>query len=119
MRVLVIDDSEEVTSVWEKLLDRQGYEVRTAASGEAGLVAAILFSPDIICLDLTLPDMSGYELASRLRTEVCTSAPIIAISDSLTDALAEPADIDHFFFQPARLTEVLQHVSSAPLAPRS
>lgn len=68
-KILVIDDEPSVLSVVSAYLTPEGYEVYTAADGNAGLKAAQAFKPDLIILDLMLPGMDGIELLSRLRRE--------------------------------------------------
>src|SRR6266498_3059356 len=68
-KILVIDDEPSVTNLVSAYLKPEGYEVYTAADGNAGLKAARAFKPDLIILDLMLPGMDGIELLSRLRRE--------------------------------------------------
>jgi len=68
-KILVIDDELSITNLVSAYLKPEGYEVYTAADGNAGLKAARAFKPDLIILDLMLPGMDGMELLSRLRRE--------------------------------------------------
>ena len=68
-KILVIDDEPSITNLVTAYLKPEGYEVYTAADGNAGLKAARAFKPDLIILDLMLPGMDGIELLSRLRRE--------------------------------------------------
>ena len=68
-KILVIDDEPSITNLVSAYLKPEGYEVFTAADGNAGLKAARAFKPDLIILDLMLPGMDGIELLSRLRRE--------------------------------------------------
>src|SRR5512132_61273 len=68
-KILVVDDEPSVTNLVSAYLRAEGYEVFTAADGNAGLKAARAFKPDLIILDLMLPGMDGIELLSRLRRE--------------------------------------------------
>ena len=68
-KILVIDDEPSITNLVSAYLRPEGYEVYTAADGNAGLKAARTFKPDLIILDLMLPGMDGIELLSRLRRE--------------------------------------------------
>lgn len=112
-QVLLIDDSSDVTFIWDKLLTKAGYGVRVARTGNDGLAAAKESSFDTICIDLRLPDMSGYDLANRLRHEVCTSAPIIAISGSIADPdEAAAAGIDLCLLKPVKIAEILSVIAA-------
>ena len=68
-RILVIDDEPSIVNLVTAYLRPEGYEVYTAADGEAGLKAARAFKPDLIVLDVMLPGMDGIELLTRLRRE--------------------------------------------------
>jgi DNA-binding response OmpR family regulator len=67
--VLVVDDDLTVTDVIRRYLEREGYVVRTAADGGAGLAYALADPPDLLVLDLMLPGVDGLELFRRLRAE--------------------------------------------------
>lgn len=67
-RVLLIDDEVAFTRALSLNLERGArYEVRSAASGESGVLLARTFQPDVILLDVMLPDMDGGDVAARLR----------------------------------------------------
>lgn len=68
-KILVVDDEPSITNLVSAYLKPEGYEVYTAADGNAGLKAARAFKPDLIILDIMLPGMDGVELLSRLRRE--------------------------------------------------
>jgi CheY-like chemotaxis protein len=68
MKVLLVEDHAELAQVTCLLLKEiHGHEVEHAASAKAALAAAEQFEPDLVLLDLNLPDMDGYELAGHLR----------------------------------------------------
>jgi len=66
-RILVIDDEAQIRRLLEITLSNLGWEVFTASTGLEGLEAARGAKPELILLDLNLPDMSGAELLVRLR----------------------------------------------------
>lgn len=67
LRVLVVDDNRDASETMSLLLGLWGHEVRSAADGPAALEAAAAQPPDVVLLDITLPGMSGYEVAKRVR----------------------------------------------------
>ncbi len=77
-RVLVADDDDSVRLLVRKVLSRFGYQILEAASGLEALHAISSDLPDIVLLDLTLPDMDGTEVLEKLRTT--TQVPVIVIS---------------------------------------
>src|SRR5574339_1308225 len=68
-KILVVDDEPSIINLVSAYLKPEGYDVYTAADGNAGLKAAHAFKPDLIILDLMLPGMDGLELLTRLRRE--------------------------------------------------
>lgn len=79
--ILVIDDDEGQTAALEYRLSRLGFAVRVASRGEIGLRAALTSPPDLLILDLRLPDMEGFEICARLADDPLTSeVPVIIVS---------------------------------------
>jgi two-component system response regulator MprA len=68
-RVLVVEDDAEITDVLRRSLRHEGYEVRTAGDGVAALDAAARFVPDLVVLDLGLPQLDGIEVCRQLRAD--------------------------------------------------
>src|SRR5438045_9425255 len=68
MRVLLIEDEPTTAKSIELMLGSEGFNVYTTDLGEAGLDLGKLYDYDIICLDLNLPDMHGYDVLNKLRT---------------------------------------------------
>ena len=80
VRVLVVDDEPNIADVISMALRFQGFEVETAADGQAALDAAARFAPALIVLDVMLPDMEGFEVAKRLGATQATKVPIIFLT---------------------------------------
>ncbi len=68
-RVLVVEDDAEITDVLRRSLRHEGYEVRTAGDGVQALDAALQFVPDLVVLDLGLPQLDGIEVCRQLRAD--------------------------------------------------
>jgi DNA-binding response OmpR family regulator len=66
-RILVVDDDRPTVKIIEVVLTKEGYEVATAFQGKEGLAKAQEMIPDLIILDIMMPEMNGYEVARRLR----------------------------------------------------
>jgi len=80
-RVLLIDDSEDITELFSAFLTLSGFEVRTARDGPSGLRVAATFKPDVAVLDLGLPVMDGYQVAAKLiEQHGASSLRLIAMS---------------------------------------
>jgi CheY-like chemotaxis protein len=68
-RILVVDDNTDSADLFGVFLERLGNEVRTAYDGEAGMLEAENFRPDVVFCDIGMPKMNGYEVARRLREQ--------------------------------------------------
>ena len=79
MRLLVIDDSTVNNIILQNLLEDMGYEVNTALNAEDALKKINEFSPDLILLDLMMPEVSGFDLLKRFR-KAQISIPVVIIS---------------------------------------
>ena len=77
-RVLVIDDDVTLANLLCMLLEKDGFEARSAANGQEGLRLARKHKPDAIILDIMMPGMHGYEVCRRLRK--ITDAVIVFVS---------------------------------------
>jgi CheY-like chemotaxis protein len=81
LRILVVDDNVDLASGLSKLINHLGHEVETTHDGPAAIETARAFRPDAVLLDIGLPGMDGYEVASRLRSEeVIGSLILVAIT---------------------------------------
>ena len=94
-RVLVVDDDPALLRALRVSLNLKGHEVLTAATGEQGISQAALTSPDVIVLDLGLPDIDGLKVCRRIRE--WDDVPIVVLSaigseDRKVAALDEGAD---------------------------
>ncbi|HSH87196.1 MAG TPA: response regulator [Methylophilus sp.] len=86
-RVLVIDDNEDAASTLSDLLALAGNDVKTANSGKQGLKTAEEFQPNIIFLDIGLPDITGYEVARAIRqSEKLSKCYLIALTGYGTES---------------------------------
>jgi len=101
---LIIDDSPVVRTVLAALLRQQAVTSTAVADGEAGLAAARQSTPDLICLDLMLPNLSGLEVCKQLRAEPRTAkVPILMVSARpypQDQAAALAAGADAFLVKP-------------------
>jgi Response regulator containing a CheY-like receiver domain and a GGDEF domain len=83
--ILVIDDSEITRKMLCKKLERNGFSTIGATSGKDGLTKVSTFSPDLIVLDVLLPDMGGFEVCDRLKADEQTKDIPIIFATSLDD----------------------------------
>lgn len=93
LRVLLVDDNVDLASSLAALLDSWGYTVETQASGSDALVAVARAVPDVVLLDIGMPEIDGYELARRLRAMPnLATTTLVAIS-----GYGQPADIERSY----------------------
>jgi two-component system KDP operon response regulator KdpE len=127
-RVLVVDDEPPMVRVLAANLRARGYEVFTAASGEAALTAVETHQPDCIVLDLGLPGVDGLEVLRRLRTWAMTPVVILTAVDGDRDkAMALDLGADDYVTKPFGMAELLARVrvalrhgqAQSPKGPRS
>jgi two-component system, cell cycle response regulator DivK len=103
-RILVIDDHEDNRRILHDLLANAGYEVVAAASGKDGVALAETRAPDLILMDIQLPDIDGYEATRRIKgNPTLGRIPIIAVTSyalSGDDAKAFAAGCDAYIAKP-------------------
>ena len=85
-KILVVDDDDFFRSFLEELLGRSGYEVVSAPDGTRGIELAIKETPDLIILDVMMPDMSGGVTAHHLSENITTkNIPIIFLTSIISE----------------------------------
>src|SRR3954462_15351034 len=111
-RVLVVDDEPNIVDVVSMALRFHGFSVKTAGTGTDALAAVTAFRPDLIVLDVMLPDMEGFEVAKRLGAERAAT-PIIFLTarDAPEDKIRGPTTGgDDYVTKPFSLEELLARV---------
>lgn len=88
MRILVIDDEAQIRRLLEIALSTRGWEVFTAPTAAEGLDAARAARPDVVLLDLNLPDLSGAETLGRLREWSTVPVIVVSVRDAEDDVVA-------------------------------
>ena len=68
-KILVIDDEEDIRTLLQYNLEKEGYQVETAENGDKGLTALISFKPDLVLLDVMMPGMDGIEVCEAIRSK--------------------------------------------------
>ncbi len=114
--ILIVDDTRENLEVLSALLELEGYEVRLAINGEMALMGVEAEPPDLILLDIMMPDMDGYEVCAKLKSQPETrSIPVIFISalDDVFDKVkAFQAGAVDYISKPFQAEEVLARVKN-------
>jgi CheY-like chemotaxis protein len=104
LRVLIVDDHCASADTLSKLVALWGHDVRRTYDGASGLALAATYQPDVLLLDLVMPNMSGLELARKVRKQVRSNDCFIVAITGRTDAglrrQYEKAGIDLFLIKP-------------------
>ena len=106
LEVLVVDDNLDTAKGMAKILSLSGHTVRIATSGSDAIEASRSDCPGVILLDIGLPGMDGYEVAQKLRQEICPDARIIAVSgygDEEARRRTKEAGFHHHLVKPVDL----------------
>jgi len=113
-RVLVVDDEPQITRVLRTVLSSQGYQVRTAAEGEAAMSNFNEWRPELVITDLYMPHMDGVELCRRIRA--VSNVPIIVLSvkgEERSKVEALDSGADDYVTKPFGIDELLARVRAA------
>jgi DNA-binding response OmpR family regulator len=92
-KILVVDDDVDTLRLVGLMLQRQGYEIVAASSGRQALSMARSDDPDLIILDVMMPDMDGYEVTRRLRSDQSTSTIPIIMFTAKTQLMTRSLDL--------------------------
>jgi CheY-like chemotaxis protein/MinD-like ATPase involved in chromosome partitioning or flagellar assembly len=113
-KILIIDDDVDTLRLVGLMLQRQGYQIIAATNGEQGLEKAFEERPDVILLDIMMPDMDGYEVTRRLRKNpVSQTTPILLFTakTQLDDKVAGfEAGADDYLTKPTHPAELQAHI---------
>jgi CheY-like chemotaxis protein len=80
-KILIVEDNEENRDALARRLQRRGFEVVIAADGKQGVALALAEKPDVVLMDMNLPELDGCEVTRRIRAAPATQAlPVIALT---------------------------------------
>ena len=123
-RILCIEDEAEMIDLMRLILTRKGYEVSGAAGGQEGLEKVRTEMPDLVLLDLMMPDMGGWEVYQQMKSdEKMKDIPVIIVTakaQSIDKVLGlYIAKVDDYIakpFSPTELIDSVEHVLRKPKA---
>lgn len=110
-KILLIDDDEKILDLLQDYLGNKGYKTFCAKTGEEGLIALNDFNPDIIVLDLMLPQIDGFEVLRRIRT--ISDIPIImltALEDETDRIVGLEMGADDYLHKPINPRELVARI---------
>ena len=115
-KILFIDDDLDTLRLVGAMLQRQGYQIAVASSGEQGLVQAANESPDLVLVDVMMPEMDGYEVTKRLRSDPQTAdIPILMFTakTQLDDKVTGfESGADDYLTKPTHPAELQAHIKA-------
>jgi two-component system, OmpR family, KDP operon response regulator KdpE len=113
-RILVVDDEKQIRRMLKTALTGFGYDVAEASSGHEGLNQTAIFHPDLIILDLGLPDFDGTEVVRRLREWTQIPIIILSVREQEQDKIrALDAGADDYITKPFGMGELLARIRVA------
>ncbi|CAM3292578.1 response regulator transcription factor [Paenibacillus lupini] len=110
--IMVVDDDDKITSLLRRSLAFEGYEVTTASNGMEGLKMLLTADPDMLILDVMMPQVDGWEVCRRVR-EGGSTVPILMLTakDDISDRVKGlDAGADDYLIKPFALEELLARV---------
>jgi two-component system cell cycle response regulator DivK len=121
-RILIVDDHEDNRRILHDLLANAGYEIIAATTGQDGVALAETRAPDLVLMDIQLPDIDGYEATRRIKgNPILRHIPVIAVTSyalSGDDAKAIAAGCDGYVAKPfsprALLAKVREYLEQTP-----
>lgn len=113
-RILVIDDEKQIRRMLKTALTGYGYDIAEASTGHEGLNQTAIFHPDLIILDLGLPDLDGIEVIKKLREWTQTPIIILSVREDEDDKIrALDAGADDYVTKPFSMGELLARLRVA------
>ena len=113
-KILVIDDEASILNLVTAYLRPEGYEVQTAQNGRSGLQTARTFKPDLIVLDIMLPEMDGLEMLAQLRRESDVYVIMLTAKTEETDKIIGlSVGADDYLTKPFSPRELVARIKAA------
>ena len=113
-RVLIVEDEAQIRFALRRYLEENGYAVRFAEDGGSALTEFDAFKPDVVLLDLMLPDMSGVDVCRRIRRDHETPIVVLsALGDEKTKVQALDEGADDYLTKPFGMDELMARIRVA------
>jgi DNA-binding response OmpR family regulator len=113
LRILIVDDHADAARALRAVLASEGHDARVALDGRGALAAAVAFRPDVVLLDLGLPDLDGAEVADALRRlPGLSGCRLAAVTGRGPEALPAPSPFDAYYSKPVPLEALLADLAA-------
>ncbi len=120
--ILVVDDEPEVVEIVQFRLERDGHIVTSASDGEEGLEAVLTEHPDLVLLDVMMPQMDGFEVLRRLKSDAQTvDTPVVMLTakaDLASSKKGWDLDVDNYITKPFNLDDLADTVRNVLISRR-
>ncbi|TDS17088.1 glycosyl transferase family 2 [Maribacter caenipelagi] len=120
MKILTIDDQQLILLSVEKRLTELGYDVKTADSGQKGIEVYDSFEPDLVLVDINMPDMSGLDVVKHIKTSKRNTTPVLVMSGNTEENIITDGfnlGIDDYMKKPVSLSEMAARIKRLIGAP--
>ena len=117
-KVLIADDEESIAQFLEVGLRREGFEVLSVYGGKDAKEKILEYKPDVVLLDLMMPDINGWQVLEWMRKEQDINIPVIIISakDEMQDIKKTyNLEADHYLVKPAKMKDVVNGIQTVCL----
>jgi len=112
-KILVVDDEKTIVDILKFHLNKSGYDVIEAYDGAEAVEVASRERPDLVLLDIMIPEMNGFEVCNRLRTKMTTPIIMLTAREDVTDKiLGLSLGADDYISKPFNIREVLARVDA-------
>ncbi len=115
-KILIMEDDPHQARLMQRLLERADYQIMIESNGESGLRAALLSRPDLILLDMGLPDLDGQTVAGVLKaSDILSKIPLVVVTAWPQDtaaAIAKAYGCDGYISKPVHAREFAAQVAS-------
>src|SRR5437660_968529 len=115
--ILVVDDDDSIATILSEILTFEGFQVQIAPDGKSALALAKRDTPRLILLDMRLPDISGWEVAAKLRRRGVMSPIVVMTASQNASACAAEVGANGFLAKPFDVQHLLDVVGQAMGAP--
>jgi DNA-binding response OmpR family regulator len=115
-RLLIIDDDPKIREILSRVLSKEGYSVRLAATGAQGIKEALAEPPDAVLLDINLPDQDGLSIAKELKNnEITSNIPVLIISNEDRRQQAMILGVQGYLIKPIDRAQLLMMVKKTAI----
>ncbi len=116
-KILIVDDDPDLTYALNAMLEEAGFEIKTASNGATGLSVARQFDPDLVILDVMMPEMDGFEVCRKFKAMWGSTRPKILLLSGITaglkanvPAILEQSLADGFVEKPYKALVLLNEI---------